>query len=353
MPSWTQSPRVKVIVKDGDLLIPRELLRQRSPYFRRAIDEQPHEEGPQTLPLARANLRTLKRFYRWSLSEEPYLHDELTPEELERIAFFAEDYQVFALQHQVADIFNVKFSGKFDRDKLDLEPTMVSRVYQKYGPQSCLRRVFQASLKLVSPGRLLNEWDEWSRLADGGGDLAKDLLKAMVEAQNVQNRNVHWHSLPTRSTEPCGFHDHLRQGLTTELGLRANKEKCPFRVLECFPDDTIKEEVCEGKKRRNKKGKKRIQSEERPVEGLTALEGEPTVDPPPAQYDDEPPQAPYDEEAPQIAYDEPSLAVGDKAPAEFDEAAAVYDEPSPAPEQHLEDWEKADIVDEDDILACH
>jgi hypothetical protein len=164
------------------------------------------------------SLLTLKRFYRWSLSEEPFLRDELTPEELERMAFFAEDYQVFALQHQVADIFNVKFRDNFGPNKWNLEPNMVLRVYQKYGSQSCLRRVFQASLKLVSPERLLNEWDEWSRLAERGGDLAKDLLKPMAERQNMQSRNLHWRSFPTTSAEPCRFHDHLQQGLSTELG---------------------------------------------------------------------------------------------------------------------------------------
>ena len=96
-------------IKDGDLLIPRELLRKRSPYYQRAIDEQPRKGGPETVFLKAANLRTFGRFYRRSLSEEPSLRDELTLEDLERMAFLAEDYEVFALQHQVADIFNIKF----------------------------------------------------------------------------------------------------------------------------------------------------------------------------------------------------------------------------------------------------
>lgn len=71
----------------------------------------------------------------------------------------------------------------FGPDKGNLEPGAVSPVYQEYGPRSRPRRVLQA---LVSPERLLEEWIESSRLADGGGDLTKDLLKTMVKGQNVQ-----------------------------------------------------------------------------------------------------------------------------------------------------------------------
>jgi hypothetical protein len=131
------------------------------------------------------------------LSEEPSIPDGTTQEELEELGYFAEEYQVFALEHQVADKFNDKFndnsttkpSSDFRSDKWNLQPNMVSRVYQKCGLASCRQQMFQEALKAVRPEQVLNEWEKWSKVARAGGELGIDLLKVVAETRNVQRLN--------------------------------------------------------------------------------------------------------------------------------------------------------------------
>ena len=247
--SWTQSPRVTLFAEHGELRIPTELLRARSPYFRRTIDELPRERGAAALVLHGVSLRTLKMFYCWSLSAKPSIPGEATQEELEELAYFAEAYQVFALEHQVADRFNdALMCGSTDRANVNIESRrsnlqvdLVSRVYQKCGPASCLRRVFQAALKKVGSERILDEWEEWSKLAAAGGELGIDLLKAVAE--NLPSRQV-FHFVG--SEDPCNFHNHERQnlaaGIKSGTGVFGQNE-CPFREVECFPCGFTKEGI--------------------------------------------------------------------------------------------------------------
>ena len=132
---------------------------------------------------------TLKRFYCWSMSEEPCIPDSTTQEELEELEYLVERYQVYVLEYQVVDRFNDQFHNDVVSGKWKVRADIVSRVYQRCGPTSCLRQVFQVALKTVGSGWLLSKWEEWSWVADTGSDLGTDLLRAVVEIGNERVLN--------------------------------------------------------------------------------------------------------------------------------------------------------------------
>ena len=288
-PSWTQSPRVEVVISALDALhIPRELLRSRSPLLRSVVDRQQGEEGSATVHLKRVNVGTLKRFYRWSLSEEPSIPESTTQEELEELGYLAEKYQVYALEHQVVDKFNDKFHDDSGTSKWTVRADMVSRIYQKCGPASCLRGVFRAALRTVGPERLLREWEEWSQVAGVGGDLGTDLLRAVAETGEARVLDSRWGAKPLRVEDACRFHNHERQNFPVEMARRTGlfaSQVCPFRGVECFPVGFTEEESPRGarvKERKYKKGERirqllgELRMDEAPGEAtLEAVDGEP------------------------------------------------------------------------------
>jgi hypothetical protein len=216
---------------------------------------------------------------------------------------------------------------------------MVSRVYQKCGPESCLRRVFQEALKTVGTERLLREWEEWSQVAKEGGVLGIDLLRAVAERRNGQSPNPHWRAQPIRIGEPCRFHNHGRQNLPAEMGkgtgLFGNQE-CPFRGVECFPVGPTEEGSPGGgiaKEWKFKRGP-RIQS----LVGELGMDEAPREETPQV-IDNEPPLAENPELEPELepepTCDEP---VAKGAEPEL-EQEAIYDEPAtnkPEPKPELE-----------------
>ena len=91
---------------------------------------------------------------------------------------------MYTLEYQVVDRFNDRFHDNVISSKWKVHANMVSYIYQRCGPTSCLRQVFQVALKMVGLGRLLSEWEEWSWVADVGSDLGTNLLRVVVEIGN-------------------------------------------------------------------------------------------------------------------------------------------------------------------------
>jgi hypothetical protein len=131
--------------------MPCDLLRQRSHLFRTWLDTGDSFSLPETQP------STFDDFYRWSLREDPCIWEGIQQERLEQLGIFAETYHVPALVHQVVDEFCKKLKSR----GWALQPGMVQRVYQTFSPESCLRRMVQAALELVSPDQLVERQSGW------------------------------------------------------------------------------------------------------------------------------------------------------------------------------------------------
>lgn len=227
-----------MVCRDGSVRIPRELLRQRSPHFREAIDEQDQPEGDETISVEEVELTTLEWFHRWCLNENPSIPDDITPTALLDLGIFATKCQVFALQHHVADKFHEMLCVKTGQDRWVLRADIVARVYRQCPPSSCLRRVFGKALKSLPPQQVLDEWSEWSI----GDEAFLDLAKAMTQLA----ANGFFRSPPSSVNGPCVFHDHRLQNLRpggTEGGFGGLfPADCPFRNIECFPDPIVTSE---------------------------------------------------------------------------------------------------------------
>ncbi|KAK5215542.1 hypothetical protein LTR96_011100 [Exophiala xenobiotica] len=246
--SWIQSPHIIVACAAGEVLIPRELLRRRSPCFQRTIDEQERGEGAKRISLEEMEFTTLKCFHRWCVKENPSLGDDITPSTLLDLGIFAVKYEVFALEHRVADIFHERLHKHSGRDPWVLRGDMVARIYRECLPSCCLRRVFCNALTSLSPRQVVDEWSEWSRFAaPDGGEILLDIIKAMAKTavgmSDARNQSTLYRSMSSSLYDPCQFHDHLRQGFLLanaqgDFG-RLFKTECSFRNVECFPDENV------------------------------------------------------------------------------------------------------------------
>lgn len=185
------------------------------------------------------------------MNENPSIPDDITPSALLDLGIFAVRYEVFALEHRVADIFHERLHNHSGRDLWVLRADMVARIYRECLPSCCLRRVFCNALTPLSPRQVVDEWSEWSRFAaPDGGEILLDIIKAMaktaVRVSDAWNQSTLHRSMSSSLYDPCQFHDHLRQGFllaNTEGDFgRFFKTECSFRKVECFPDETV---VCE------------------------------------------------------------------------------------------------------------
>ena len=70
---------------------------------------------------------------------------------------------------------------------------------------------------MVGLGRLLIEWEEWSRVADVGSDLGTDLLRVVVEIGNERVLDSRWGAKSSRFKDACWFHNHERQNFLIEM----------------------------------------------------------------------------------------------------------------------------------------
>ena len=314
---WFQSDRIKVLVGGAVkvYLVPREFLRRRSRIFRTRIDQR-----LSGLSLLDVQPDVFERFLLWAANPNPSIDPQTTPEELEEQALFAEEYEVVALQHQAAD----KFDQQFVSGDWVLQPEMLPPIYQRCGPQSPLRRVFHAALMLVRKERHVSEEDRWSNLVDEGGELAADVYKAGLHAHTEDDFGVSG----VRNIDACRFHNHSQQSVPVDVGkakraARRMKSECPYRVLECFPDEVAKEEYDGGP----------------PPPAADEAEPGPTEE---FAASDAALAAPAEEELPAAA--EEALATAEE-PGAYDEpgveAVAVRDESAaaePEPEACIDDW---------------
>ena len=267
------------------------------------------------------------------MSEEPCIPDSTTQEELEELGYLVERYQVFALEHQVVDRFNDRFHEDVVSGKWKVCADMVSRVYQRCGPASCLRQVFQAALKTVGPGRLLSEWEEWSRVADAGSDLGTDLLRAVAEIGNERVLDSRWGAKPSRFEDACRFHNHERQNFPIEMERKTGlfgMQRCPFRGVECFASGSTEDKtsgVGGVKGMKYKKGRRirQLLGELRIEEALDDAPEAGDDDPKPVD-DDLPAKEPEPEPEPELEPEPEQGPVADTAPELEQDSTPVYDE---------------------------
>ena len=119
---------------------------------------------------------------------------------------------------------------------------MVSCVYQRCGPASCFRQVFQAALKMVGLGRLLSKWEEQSWVANIDSDLGTNLLRVMAEIGNERVLDLRQGVKPFRFEDACQFHNYKRQNFLIEIERKIglfSMQRYPFRGVECFASGFI------------------------------------------------------------------------------------------------------------------